>query len=181
MKGKLLFLPIDIDIDISKLFDHKESLITFKGLWSTMIFREEHFANASIINLLNQLPFSKITQAKYNVQKIDVIPHIDVKQEYLNDNPQYKNICESEPSGYRIVLSGKPDSMEIFLDDQWKKVYLPSVPGAYLINSTELYHRILNDTGRRSLYFRGFIDKIKHEELIEKSLIKFSDYAVYSN
>lgn len=180
MQKKLLFLPIDINLDVAELFDHRESMVTFKGLWSTMILREQDFINPAIKKILDQLPFSKITQAKYNIQKIDIIPHIDVRPEYLNDEEQYKNIHDSEPSGYRIVLSGKTDSMEILLNDEWMRVYLPAVPGVYLINSTEIYHKIINDTGRRSLYFRGLLDRNKHNDLIKKSLQKFNEYAVYS-
>ena len=108
------------------------------------------------------------------------MPHFDV---YLNskfiEEEELNNIQENEPCGYRLVLKGSTDALEVFDGEKWICPILPSVPCCYLIDSTRLKHRVKNDPGRELLYFRGLVDKTKHLKLIEKSMKKYGDLAIY--
>ena len=88
---------------------------------------------------------------------------------------------KNEPAGYRIVLKGKKDVLEIFDGRDWKKVLLPEVPFAYVINSTKFKHRLVGDTGRKTLYVRGSLDDNLHKQLIDKNLKEYYNYALFEN
>ena len=91
------------------------------------------------------------------------------------------NILKNEPAGYRIVLKGKKDVLEIFDGRDWKKVLLPEVPFAYVINSTKFKHRVVGDTGRKTLYIRGSLDENLHNQLIQRNLKEYYNYALFEN
>lgn len=173
----LIFLPIKLDIGNLDLKIEAEAEKTFGGLWNTKFMPIDH---PDLIRITDQLPFSLITLIKYNTQAVDIPPHVDVTYKYLKVSGEYKNIRSNEPAGYRILLSGSPTKLEVFDGKQWKTARLPSCPFAYIINSTETKHRIIGETGRKTLYIRGFLDKEKHQALINKNLDEFKEYAIYS-
>lgn len=173
----LIFLPIKIDIGNLDLKIEAEAEKTFGGLWNTKFVPIDH---PDLIRIIDQLPFSEITLIKYNTQAVDIPPHIDVQHKYVKISGEYRNIRSNEPAGYRILLSGSPTKLEVFDGRQWKTARLPSCPFAYIINSTETTHRIIGETGRKTLYIRGFLDKEKHQALINKNLDEFKEYAIYS-
>ena len=173
----LIFLPIDIEIE-KTVFDIDSPLHkTFQGLWDTQLIDPD---NPEIKNILNQLPFKTISLIKYNTQATDIPPHVDVQPNYVKTYDEYYHIKENEPAGYRIVLSGSTDKLEVFDGKEWRIAYLPSCPFAYVLNSTDVKHRVIGETGRKTLYFRGYLDTERHEELIRKNLKKYSDYAIYN-
>jgi len=172
----LIFLPIEIKID-KTVFDIDSPLHkTFQGLWETQIIQPD---NLEIKNILDQLPFETVSLIKYNTQATDIPPHVDVQPNYVKNSNEYDHIKENEPAGYRIVLSGSPDKLEVFNGKEWKTAFLPSCPFAYVLNSTDVKHRVIGETGRKTLYFRGFLNIEKHRELIRINLKKYSDYAIY--
>ena len=173
----LIFLPIKINIDNLDLNIETEEEKTFGGLWNTKFVSTNHPKLAGIVN---QLPFYEITLIKYNTQAVDIPPHVDIQHKYVKISGEYRNIRSNEPSGYRILLSGSPTKLEVFDGKEWKIARLPSCPFAYIINSTETKHRIIGETGRKTLYIRGFLDQEKHQTLIHKNLEEFKDYAIYS-
>ena len=187
----LLYLPIKIDIpnvdyNISddnfnlKKYDYFET-------WSAKQFRDINEANnhEGFKIILNQLPFKEITLFKQNTQLKDVMAHVDVNINYHSKgyitNEEHDNILKNEPAGNRIVLKGKKDVLEIFDGKDWKKVTLPEVPFAYIINSTKFKHRVVGDTGRKTLYIRGSLDENLHKQLIEKNLKEYHSYALFEN
>lgn len=175
----LLFLPIEIDI-ISVTFDiNQEALPTFQGLWQTKELTEDQRKSSGIDLITDQLPYEKITLAKYNTQPSSIPAHVDVQPSWTKTIEEYEHIKNNEPAGYRVVLIGDKNSLEIFDGETWKKARLPSVPFAYVLNSTEYKHRVLEDKNRKTLYFRGFLDRKKHLDIIEKNLKKYQEYAVY--
>lgn len=172
----LIFLPIELEIDRTAFDIPVSSYKSFQGLWDTQLIEP---SSPEIKPILDQLAFRSISLIKYNTQAVDIPPHVDVQPEYVNDQKEYQHIKENEPAGYRIVLSGSADKLEVFNGKDWKLAYLPSCPFAYVINSTAVKHRIIGESGRRTLYFRGLLDTRKHQCLIQKNLEKYSDYALY--
>jgi hypothetical protein len=174
----LIFLPIEIKIDKNIFNVSGPSYKSFRGLWNTQLIDP---TNPEIKTLIDQLAFSSVSLIKYNVQAMDVPPHVDVQPEYVNNQQEYLHIKENEPSGYRIVLSGSTDKLEVFDGTDWRIAHLPACPFAYVLNSTVTKHRIIGESGRRTLYFRGFLNVEKHQSLLEKNLEKYSDYALYES
>jgi hypothetical protein len=177
--NNLIFLPIEISIDQTVFDFNTHSLPTFNGLWETKFLNDNDFFRPEIKNLCDQLPFEKITLIKYNRQSKDIPPHIDVQPFYVRGKDEYEHIKKNEPAGYRIVLSGSTDKLEVFDGKSWKIAALPTVPFAYVLNSTITKHRVIGEIGRMSVYFRGFLDENKHQEIIEKNLEKYDEYAIY--
>ena len=70
---------------------------------------------------------------------------------------------------------------EFFDGRDWKKVLLPEVPFDYVINSTKFKHRLVGDTGRKTLYVRGSLDDNLHKQLIDKNLKEYYNYALFEN
>lgn len=172
----LIFLPIEIEIDKTVLNILGPTYKSFQGLWNTQLIES---TNPEIKSIIDQLAFRSISLIKYNTQAVDIPPHVDVQPEYVNNQKEYQHIKENEPAGYRIVLSGSTDKLEVFDGKDWKIAYLPSCPFAYIINSTVVKHKVIGETGRRTLYFRGFLDVEKHQSLIQKNLEKYRDYALF--
>jgi hypothetical protein len=175
----LIFLPIEIDIPETIFSIEKESIKTFNGLWDTKVLEEE-INHPGIKYLADQLPYRTITLAKYNTQETDIPPHVDVQPTWTSTLDEYHHIKDNEPAGYRIILIGGKDKLEVHDGHQWKTAAVPSVPFAYLLNSTTYKHRVLSETGRKTLYFRGYLDLEKHQKIINDNLKKYSDYAIYS-
>jgi hypothetical protein len=172
----LIFLPIEIKID-KTTFDINSPLhSTNLGLWRTRLVKSD---DPEIKELTDQLPYSHITLIKYNTQAVDIPSHVDIRPSYIKDTIEYQHIKENEPSGYRVVLVGSTDRLEVFDGKEWRVARLPSSPFAYVLNSTDTKHRVIGETGRQTLYFRGFLDIEKHQQLIKKNLEKYSEYAIY--
>jgi len=41
-------------------------------------------------------------------------------------------------------------------------------------------HRVKEEIGRTTMYFRGILDEEKHNKMLERNLIKFKNYAIFS-
>lgn len=179
----LLFLPIDIQIDKIE-FKRTENLkkvpeqLFQPAWWDSAILDNQ--ALMQFDHIIAQLPYDKISMVMHKFQNKPVGSHLDVYPNMRISAEELDNIKDNEPCGYRIVLNGKDDVLEIFNGKEWLTPKLPSTPCCYLINSTQLRHRVKDDPGREILYFRGIINKTRNQELIEKSLKLYKDYAVYS-
>lgn len=177
----LIFLPIDIDLKNINNFNTKsQSIETFEGLWKTSFIGDEVYDNPVLKYISEQLPFRKITMGKYNTQNNCIPSHIDVQKSYVNDDDEYYHIKSMEPAGYRIVISGSSDALEVHDGKKWVTAYLPKTPFAYVLNSTTTYHRVKEEIGRTTMYFRGILDEEKHNKMLERNLIKFKNYAIFS-
>lgn len=179
----LLFLPIDIQVkNISfKRTDNLKKVpaqIFQPAWWDSAILDSASLNYFS--DIIEQLPYDKISIVMHKFQNSPVGSHLDVYPNMKIDPMELANINDNEPCGYRLVLNGKDDVLEIFDGVNWLTPKLPSVPCCYLINSTRLRHRVKDDPGREVLYFRGIINKDRNQELIEKSLKVYKDHAVYS-
>ena len=103
---------------------------------------------------------------------------MDVYPEMIFQPNELEHIKLNEPAGYRIVISGSTDSIEIFNGVEWVVARAPQTPCCYVLNSTSARHRIKEDIGRKMIYIRGFLNREKHLELLSKSYERYKDYAV---
>lgn len=177
----ILFLPIDINLlDVNFVqFDNSIKLTsTYNPFWDSTVISENTIAKNNFDRILQQLPFKKITVLTYKIQQRLVGPHVDVYPDMLFEDGELEHIKQHEPAGYRIVLLGESDSVEVFNGQQWVTAITPSVPCCYLLNSTIAKHRVKSDPGRTIVYVRGILDTDKHNRLIEKSYRKYKDYAI---
>lgn len=183
MTSSLLFLPIDIHIDnISYQRDpnlKKVPLQIFQPKWWDSAILNQDALN-HFDSIIKQLPYDRISVVMHKFQNEPVGSHLDVYPSMKIDAEELANITENEPCGYRMVLNGSPDVLEVFDGTDWIVPRLPQAPCCYLINSTKLRHRVKDDPGREILYFRGIINKERNNALIEKSLKLYKDYAIYS-
>jgi hypothetical protein len=97
------------------------------------------------------------------------------------DENEFEHIRSNEPCGYRIVINGVLEKLHVKTNDNWVVAKLPYTPICYLINSTTLYHKVDDDPTRETIYVRGWIDREKHNNLIDTSLKKFKEYAIYGS
>jgi len=176
----MIFLPIDIDLsnfDFTQL-DNSTELTAFNPYWDSSLITERTVIKNGFNLILNQLPFTKITTLSYKIQKGKVGEHVDVYPEMTFEEGELEHIIANEPSGYRFVIKGANDSLEVFNGKEWITAYLPTVPCCYILNATTGKHKVKEDSDRRIIYVRGFLDALKHKALIEKSYIKYKDYAI---
>lgn len=176
-----VFLPIDIDLKNFK-FDQLDSSYRMTGwqpYWQTSMVTEDTLKMNNLDKILDQLPFNKITRISYKIQKSKVLGHTDVHSNMNLEEGEWDHIIKNEPAGYRIVISGKTDRLKVLKGKEWVDAQLPEVPCCYLINSTTVRHMVLEDEHRELIYLRGFLNQEKHRQLIEKSLIKYKEYAVF--
>lgn len=175
-----LFLPIDIDLsdfDFTQL-DNSTKLTAFNPYWNSSLITVDTIVKNGFNRILDQLPFTKITTLSYKIQKGKVGEHVDVYPEMTFEDGELEHITDNEPSGYRFVIKGATDSIEVFDGKEWITAYLPTVPCCYIVNATTGKHRVKEDTDRRIIYVRGFLNESAHRALIEKSYIKYKDYAI---
>jgi hypothetical protein len=180
---KLLFLPIDIDLKDIKFQPKEESEknTLFNPWWNSTFISDNSIKENNLEKFLHQLPFKRITRIFYKTQRIPVGPHVDVMPQMKFDEEEFEHIKDNEPCGYRIVINGGLEKLHVKINGNWTVAKLPYTPICYLINSTTLYHKVDEDLTRETIYVRGWIDKEKHNALIDQSLKKFKEYAIYSS
>jgi hypothetical protein len=183
----LLFLPIDIEIpkiDISKI---QSTINVINGLTYIKTAQHQEYWDTSRIteavddtlkSVLDQLPINKVTNVYYKEQRQAVSPHYDVYANMKFEEGEYANIVDNEPAGYRLVLEGSTDVLYVKSGGTFKLAQMPSVPGCYLLNSTAGFYKVEDDPGRKIIYIRGFIDKSRHQTLIEKSLKRYKNLSI---
>ena len=62
-----------------------------------------------------------------------------------------------------------------------KKIYpiLPEDTDTYVFHSSSFLHGVEDDPGRKLVYMNLEIDETKHQKLLEDSLNKYRDYAIF--
>ena len=176
----IFFLPLDIDVSNLKFTQEADSTKagSWTDYWDSSFVSEKTSVESGLDQVLKQLPFTKITRIFHKVQTIAVPSHLDVQPKMIMEPGEMDHIKSLEPAGYRIVLKGQVDSLSIHNGKKWVRATLPSVPCCYILNSTSAYHKLKEDAGRETIYIRGYLDPVKHKELIDRSLIKFKDFVV---
>ncbi len=178
----ILFLPIDIDVHLTSFYkeDNASRLTAYNPYWASTSLSSTDIEKNNLDKILNQLPFTKITTVTHKFQEREVHSHIDVYPSMIFEDGEYQNIKDHEPAGYRILLQGGLDRLEIFNGVEWVVAKIPQAPCCYLLNSTLAQHRVKEDAGRELIYIRGFLDKQRHKTLIENSYNRYKEYVIES-
>ena len=172
---KLLFSPIDIDVDQLSFKKEGVNIKEFQEYWNSTTIKNVE----SLKHIIDQLPFRQLTVCTHKIQKKVVGAHVDVFDTMIFQEGELEHIKAHEPCGFRILLKGATDSLEIYNGKQWVTANVPNAPSCYVINSTDCKHRVKQDDLRETIYLRGIIDKNRHSELIRRSLEKYSNNAIY--
>ena len=192
---KLIWCPIDIpkfpypDFDLPssstrwaywdfKKITKKESKYAIAEIES--IIYEEY---PDLIEWFNLFPFKTIRNIKFNTQIEDCLPHIDFRYETCKTDASkelWNNNSINEPCGYRTLISGSKTNMQYAIHNG-EKIYttIPDDTDTFVLNSTTLLHGVDAEPGRKLLYMHFEIDTSANEKLIQSSLEKYSDYAIY--
>ena len=191
----LLFIPADLPQTIDK----NEVLNNFKpktdwGPWSFQKLTDKNDGKygrnpltdtarelfPTLCNFIDNLPFTDLSNAKINIQNKKTTLHIDfVSPE--DGKELSENVTQNEPSGYRIIIRGDRHALKAHDGKELITAYVPPQTDCYILDQSGCSHLVEEDEQRVSVYVTGFIDKKKHEELLLRSLEKYSDYAIWRN
>lgn len=180
MLKNILFCPLDLEIkDVEfKSVSGIPVVTKYNPYWSLTLLDNDTILNSNLNKILEKLPFEKITNVQYKIQQKEVGPHVDVYPSMNFDEGEYEHILSSEPAGYRIILEGNVDSLEVYNGVNWVQGLVPTTPCAYILNSTAGRHRVRFDKNRTIIYIRGFLNQTEHFELIQRSYLKYQSYSV---
>ena len=180
MLDKILFCPLDIELDDIEfsIVEGTPVVSKYNPYWNSTFISKETIKKNNFDKVIEQLPFDKISHLQYKIQQQTVDSHVDVYPGYKFAPGEYKHILDTEPSGYRFIVKGAVDSLEVFDGTMWITTRVPKIPCAYILNSTSAIHRVKEDESRTTIYIRGWLNKERHLELLKRSYEKFSSYAV---
>ena len=183
MLDKILFCPLDIVLDNIEfsIVEGTPVVSKYNPYWNSTFISKETIKKNNFDKVIEQLPFDKIGKLQYKIQQQTVDSHVDVYPEMKFAPGEYKHILDTEPSGYRFIVKGAVDSLEVFDGTSWITTRVPKIPCAYILNSTSAIHRVKEDKERTTIYVRGWLNKERHLKLLEKSLEKYSQYVVWKN
>lgn len=131
-----------------------------------------------LIEWFKLFPYKNIRNIKLNHQISKVKEHIDFTKPEL-DPLLHKNNSVNEPCGYRIILSGSRKN-KLFVIHNEEKIYcdMPIDTDVYVLGHTSTMHGVEDDENRWTIFTHFEIDGVKHKELLQKSLTKYSEYAI---
>ena len=137
----------------------------------------------NLIDWINLFPYKSIRNIKFNTQINTCEPHIDFNIKKLKDKNSkqlFYNNNINEPSGYRALLSGsKTNKQYIMYNDEKIYTTIPEDTDTFVHNNTSLMHGVDDEPGRKLLYMHFEIDPNQHQKLLQISLEKYKDYAIY--
>lgn len=189
--SKLYFLPIDTKILIKEFplpqnginwhwWTYEQLLNKSSGIFENDPWRTDLDQSLTYLkNLVETLPLTGFSNVRLTIQQVSVDPHLDIYKNHGLDQSLYEHFQINEPCGYRFLLSGSSDALEVFDGKIWRTARLPNNPGCYLINTTKAFHRVKEDKDRLTLYIRGTVDPVLHKKLVEKNLEKYQEYAIF--
>jgi hypothetical protein len=135
-----------------------------------------------IAAIIDQLPFKELAYAVLFRQTSEVNPHMDRGKEELYDSTLVENddtkALYLEPKRYNILLT-KHDYKSFYVcNTQDSNPIYPEIPkhrACFAFSNDEHYHGA-NFVGQDKimLFMSGSLDKLKHQELIKKSMQKYS-------
>lgn len=182
----LIFVPVDLDLEgtVPQIQQHapdhwgwwdNEMLLTRDGLWREDLPPDFLWLRG----VIESLPFVSLQMIRVSSQFKPVPPHKDVYPEQVTERT-YKALVKNEPCGYRMVLRGRLDAIQVNTRKGWITCPIPQVPCVYLADTTGTDHRVLDDPDRMIVYIRGVVDPVAHKQLMERSLDRWGDWAVYN-
>ena len=189
---KLLFLPIDLDLNIDKteilnglnptgrfhVWDMEKLTTNESGKYGKNKFTESAYIKyPNLIKSIGKLPFTNISNVKINIQTTEPILHVDF---VTPDDGQElaANIKGNEPSGYRILIKGGRNSLIVHDGQKECETLLPNDTDCYVLDQSSAMHTVKHDPGRVIVYITGFIDRDIHYKVLERSLKKYEKFAI---
>ncbi len=135
----------------------------------------------NLVQWFRMFPYKTIRNIKLNQQVKEVKPHIDFTKPEL-DPHLYNNNQQNEPCGYRVLLRGGRKN-KLYVVNKDVKIYceMPDDTDVYVLGHTSTMHGVDQDEDRLTFFLHFEIDPERHQSLIEKSLVKYSKYAIYEN
>jgi len=196
------YLPIDLPkLESSEMFSldgFVESKNPYYGLhlnafdvhnkeWHPIMLKNWFFVKEYIEKYL---PIKKFYIVRISKQLMDIGKHYDYgkpnnisgvsdsKETIYNKElaDHYDNL--TSPYGYRLVLEGRNNILTIHNNSAEYESKLPVFTNCYCINSIETKHSTKMDDNRWVVFIHGWLDEKRHDELINRSLIKYKDYVI---
>jgi hypothetical protein len=196
--SKLLFLPVNA----TPLPDIRELLVEdkAKSYFSAWNFRrltrkqdtaylpndwdpELRSARPDLIAWFDQLPWMGLRNVKLNYQTKASVAHVDFADP-SKDPELWDNNHRCEPCGYRILVRGKRTGDLWVKRSDGSQVYctIPDDSDTYLLDHTSGIHGVDYDPdGRWTIYCQFDIDPVRHQILLQRSLERFGDLAIYDS
>jgi L-rhamnose mutarotase len=126
-----------------------------------------------IANCIKQLPFKQLTVSGMLYQLGEIPPHQDETDIWNPTEPRRYSIYLTSPEHNTFYVSKTPDSEKIFVN-------INPEYSCFVFNNTDCWHgAIKNDRPKIILTTAGILDNDKHNLLLEKSLKKFKNEAIY--
>ena len=165
---------------------------TVQGSWETQNDTSEWEWTAGalahcpgLVDYINTyLPFKKIKAASI-MSSTGVVPlHLDMHIDAPLSEKQ--NYLDNEPSVYRLLIDGEMHTNSFYVASPTVgKIYttLPETSPGWAMGCYSCGHGNDEETPHQKilLYIMGDLDPIRHKELVERSLVKYKEYAVLSS
>jgi hypothetical protein len=129
----------------------------------------------------DHLPFDRLVNIKVHHPRRKGNTHIDFASPDKNLE-LYNHNAAHEPCGYRFVLNGNRQG-DLCTHTASGIVYptLPDDTDWYVVGHTNVPHSITHDCPDRYIVFcHAWINKEKHDKLLQQSLEKYRDFAVWN-
>jgi hypothetical protein len=126
-----------------------------------------------IANCVKQLPFKQLTVSGMLYQLGEISPHQDETDIWDPTEPRRYSIYLTSPEHNTFYVAKTPESEKIF-------VTINPEYSCFVFNNTDCWHgAIKNNRPKIILTTAGILDNYKHNLLLEKSLKKFKNEAIY--
>lgn len=126
-----------------------------------------------LANCIKQLPFKQLTVSGMLYQLGEIAPHQDEADIWLPTEPRRYTIYLTAPEHNTFYVSKTKESEKIF-------VKINTEYSCFVFNNTDCWHgAVKNNRPKIILTTAGIIDNDKHKTLLERSLEKFKDEAIY--
>ncbi len=126
-----------------------------------------------IANCIRALPFKQLTVSGMLYQMGEIPTHQDTIDPHDPTEPRRYTIYLTDPKYNTFYVSKTEDSEKILVN-------IDPEYSCFVFNNTDVWHGAFkNDRPKIILTTAGIIDNEKHNELLEKSLKKFKDKALY--
>lgn len=132
---------------------------------------EEQFP--SLANAIRQLPFKQITYAGMILQMGEIASHQDTYDENNPIEPRRYNIYLTDPAYNTFYMSKEENSERVFpqFDEKYR---------CFAFNNSEVWHGAEpTDRTKIMIAITGIVDDDANQKLVERSLEKFKDKALY--
>lgn len=135
-----------------------------------------------LISWFENLPFVNLRNVKLNRQMRRVIGHVDFTKP--GDAPDlWENNHRNEPCGYRMLVQGRREGCLWVQKSSGTREMcrMPEDTNAYVLDHTSGMHGVNEDSDRWLIFCHAEIDPARHAALLEKSLSKYGELAIWDD